>query len=363
MPPRFWGSFTAHYVHDSAELGYATTIHAAQGVTADTMHGLVTGQESRQQLYTMLTRGRTANHLYLQVVGDGDPHSLIRPETIAPRIPTETLRQILDRDETPTSATSLLRELNDPAARLFDAVQRYADGLNAATEYQLGQRVIETLDAHADKIVPDVTSEPSWPTLRARLLALAADTGEHPLVHLQTAAAGRDFHTAGDMAAALEWRLPAAASTDPGPPPWLPGTPEALHDHHVWCEYLAKRSQLVIDLAGQVRDSAGHSREQPEWAPGSHPNAALLGEVAVWRAAVGVDPQDRRPTGAGQPQTAAALWQQNLDQHISLSSRRLGADVGKPQLGGPSQDHQREDRHRMPPTVAIRRSVRSGPRL
>ena len=31
------------------------------------MHGLATGQESRQQLYTMLTRGRVANHLYLQV--------------------------------------------------------------------------------------------------------------------------------------------------------------------------------------------------------------------------------------------------------------------------------------------------------
>jgi hypothetical protein len=33
-------------------------VHTAQGVTADTMHGLVTGKESRQQLYTMLTRGR-----------------------------------------------------------------------------------------------------------------------------------------------------------------------------------------------------------------------------------------------------------------------------------------------------------------
>jgi ATP-dependent exoDNAse (exonuclease V) alpha subunit len=69
----------ANYVAESVELGYATTVHSAQGVTADTMHGLVTGEESRQQLYTMLTRGRIANHLYLQVVGDGDPHSLIRP--------------------------------------------------------------------------------------------------------------------------------------------------------------------------------------------------------------------------------------------------------------------------------------------
>jgi hypothetical protein len=63
------------YVRESTGLGYATTIHSAQGVTADTMHGLLTGQESRQQLYTMLTRGRHANHLYLQVVGDGDPHT------------------------------------------------------------------------------------------------------------------------------------------------------------------------------------------------------------------------------------------------------------------------------------------------
>jgi ATP-dependent exoDNAse (exonuclease V) alpha subunit len=63
----------ADYVTTSTGLGYATTIHGAQGVSADTMHGLVTGQESRPQLYTTLTRGRHANHLYLQVVGDGDP--------------------------------------------------------------------------------------------------------------------------------------------------------------------------------------------------------------------------------------------------------------------------------------------------
>src|SRR4029453_15726855 len=37
----------ADYVRTSTGLGYATTtIHAAQGVTADTMHGLLTAQES-----------------------------------------------------------------------------------------------------------------------------------------------------------------------------------------------------------------------------------------------------------------------------------------------------------------------------
>ena len=106
----------ADYVQASTGLGYATTIHAAQGVTADTMHGLVTGQESRQQLYTMLTRGRAANHLYLQVVGDGDPHTLIRPDTVAPRTPTETAAaDPRSRREPPPQPRTLLRRTQRPS--------------------------------------------------------------------------------------------------------------------------------------------------------------------------------------------------------------------------------------------------------
>ena len=208
------------------------------------MHGLLTGQESRQQMYTMLTRGRHANHLYLQVVGDGDPHSIIRPDTISRRTPTETLQQILGRDEAPVSASTLLRELNDPAARLFQAVQRYTDGLHIAAEQLLGPKTMAELD-QADQHIPGLTNEPAWPTLRAHLLDLAAETGKHPLRHLQAAAAGRDLRSAGDMAAVLYWRLPEPAPVDPGPLPWLPGVPETLRADPVWGDYLAKRSQLA----------------------------------------------------------------------------------------------------------------------
>jgi hypothetical protein len=124
------------------------------------MHGLLTGEESRQQLYTMLTRGRAANHLYLQVVGDGDPHTIIRPETVSPRTPTETLQQIIAHDEASVSASTLLRELNAPAVRLFQAVQRYTDGLHVAAEQLVGPQTVAELD-QADQYIPGLTTEPA----------------------------------------------------------------------------------------------------------------------------------------------------------------------------------------------------------
>ncbi|UJH71728.1 hypothetical protein [Ornithinimicrobium sp. INDO-MA30-4] len=78
----------ADYVATATELGYATTVHSAQGVSVDAMHGLATGQETRQQFYTMMTRGRYANHVYLEVVGDGDPHNVVRPEGVHPSPPS-----------------------------------------------------------------------------------------------------------------------------------------------------------------------------------------------------------------------------------------------------------------------------------
>ena len=47
------------------QLGYASTIHGAQGATVDTTHTVVNGAESRQGLYVALSRGRHENHLYL----------------------------------------------------------------------------------------------------------------------------------------------------------------------------------------------------------------------------------------------------------------------------------------------------------
>src|SRR4029453_9558635 len=147
-----------------------------------------------------------------------------------------------------------------------------------AAEQLLGPQTGAALD-RAAQLVPGLTNEPAWPSLRAHLLSLAAETGEHPLLHLQIAATGRDLRTAGDMAAVLYWRLPDLPPAGPRPLPWLPGIPEKLHGHPAWGDYLTKRSRLVADLAQQIRDHPCQDA-QPAWAPpGSHPSTALIGEV------------------------------------------------------------------------------------
>jgi hypothetical protein len=79
------------------------------------------------------------------------------------------------------------------------------------------------------------------------------------------------------MAAVLYWRLPELTPSNPGPLPWLPGIPPALHDHPAWGAYLAKRSQLVTDLATQSKTTpgkvtpsqSGHLREATRAPPSS----------------------------------------------------------------------------------------------
>jgi conjugative relaxase-like TrwC/TraI family protein len=61
----------ADYTTAHVELGYAATVHRAQGMTTDTAHLLTDDTLTRAGVYVGLTRGREANHLYLAT--DTDP--------------------------------------------------------------------------------------------------------------------------------------------------------------------------------------------------------------------------------------------------------------------------------------------------
>ncbi|MGQ0845687.1 MAG: MobF family relaxase [Sporichthyaceae bacterium] len=115
-------SYTLHvpaeYVRDHVELGYAATVHRAQGATVDTCHVVAGAAMTRQTLYVALTRGREANHVYVPTDsadwGDGESTGRQRLETI------------LARDGGQHSATAQIR------ARLRASLDRAASATPSA---------------------------------------------------------------------------------------------------------------------------------------------------------------------------------------------------------------------------------------
>ncbi|MBC7633265.1 MobF family relaxase [Aeromicrobium sp.] len=309
----------AEYVDAHAELGYASTVHTAQGISTDTMHGLVTGDETRQQFYTMMTRGRHANHVYLVVTSDGDAHNLIRPETIHPLTATDVLERILGRDGSPRSATTIARDFAAPSTLLPQAAARYTEAVYTESESLIGASRVEELVRTAEELAPGICDEPAWLTLRAHLIVIDAD-GRDAAKDLRNAVADRPLDGVKDRAAILDWRLDPTTTrgAHAGPLPWLPGIPALLISDPQRSPYLHQRAQRVEDLAASVRNDATISADIPQWARqgGARPAANVLADVAVWRAATGVDTTDRRPTGGPQVQKAHASHQRRLNERL-----------------------------------------------
>lgn len=310
----------AAYVAQHVDLGYASTVHGAQGITADTCHAVAAGGEDRQLLYVALTRGRHANHVYLATSFDGDPHAVITPNALRPPTATDLLTAILARDAAQRSASTLQRELAEPHRLLHRAATRYADALTAAAESVLGPDWSPRIEDVAERALPGLTDAPAWPSLRGRLALLAVD-GADPMEYLRVAAQARELDSAADPAAVLDWRLdPAGRDRRDGPLPWLPPVPTALAGHPGWGPYLQARTDLVTSTIAAVRDSATVMTPltAPVWAEEllRSGHSDLRADVAVWRAATGVEPTDRRPTGPARLAAAERRPQQQLDTQI-----------------------------------------------
>jgi len=311
----------ADYVADHVSLGYATTVHGAQGITADVAHTVATGQETRQLLYVAMTRGRNANHVYLSTAGDGDPHSVITRDALLPPTAVNLLTRLLARDGSPVSATSQGRALADPATRLHADADRYHHALATAAEDHLGPAKLTAIDQDAATAAAGLTGCEAYPTLRAHLALLATDGHDPGRCLARALASGPSLEDARDVAAILDWRLdPAGNRAAGGPLPWLPAIPAALASHPEWGLYLRDRAEHVQTDAAQV-----HARAW-SWTPTSAPPWAtslitrdheLVVDLAVWRAAQAVEDGDRRPTGPPQPAAAEARAQRALDLRVT----------------------------------------------
>jgi DNA primase catalytic core len=308
----------ADYVHAHVTLGYATTVHGAQGVTAGQSYVIATGMESRQQLYVALTRGRHENHVFLAVAADGDPHSVITRDALLPPTAVELLTRVLQNDDTSTSALSRARALADPAVRLHKSSDCYHHALTTAAEQQLGVHALGAIDTACEDAMSGLTLQDAYPVLRGHL-AVCAIAGQDPVELLQQALSfPRGLQDARDAAAVLDWRIDPTSkrSTGTGPLQWLPPVPEPLASNSEWGPYLAERGSEVTALAAEVADQsrAWTPASAPIWArPFVDRDAVFVADLAVWRAAHGVEDGDRRPTGPPLRGAADARCQRMLD--------------------------------------------------
>lgn len=126
----------ASYVRDHVELGYATTVHRAQGLTADTSHVLASSSTSRAMAYVAMTRGRESNRLYLEAA-DAQPMSEILAQiaknTDGVQSAHETIRSEQNRVEDLVTLVDQYRDIAERADQTcFDRITRRAVGRGAA---------------------------------------------------------------------------------------------------------------------------------------------------------------------------------------------------------------------------------------
>lgn len=307
----------ADYVTKFVELGYATTIHAAQGVTADTCHGLLTGEESRQQAYTMLTRGRHANHAWLQADNTDTHVAPVDPGLLQPAGSVQLLETVIGHDEAPASATTLFREADEARLLLGPAASCYLDAITYAAEHHLTAQVKQAIDIAG--AMHGLDRADAWPTLRSHLMLIAAN-GHNPTEILRQAVAVGPLDQARDRAAVIDHRLDLTQANDRtrGPLPWLPGIPTQLLDDPTWKEYLSGRYKLTRQLADETRQHAVH--ERPLWSEdlvGLDPE--LVADIQQWRAAHQTPDTDLRPTGTPEHSPAERDTQRHLDHALQTS--------------------------------------------
>lgn len=307
----------ADYVAEHVRLGYAMTIDSAQGITVDTCHTALTGNESRNQFYVAMTRGIHANHAYIPTT-DGDEHFPWTEPAVLPRTSTEVLQRILARDATHASAHADLRDTLNPHKRLGRAIDTYHDAIGVAVETALGPDALDHLDHAAEQLLPGLTDAPAYPVLRQHLATLAI-TGLDPVLALRRAAHERELDTAHDPAAVLDWRLDTTGthSTHGGPLPWIRAVPAELPDNQT-TQQLHARARIITTIATEINADA-HTWTPATAPPWAHPllqNRDLTAQLAIWRAARHVPDTDLRPTGPRRYPAVERNHQQHLDTQV-----------------------------------------------
>jgi hypothetical protein len=323
----------AGYVEKDLTLGYAATVHAAEGLTVDTGHTVATPRTSANALYPAATRGRTANHLYVvtrTADEDAAPGEVAQAIT---RNPRAVLATILDTANPERSALATA----DESAAEAESIRATAERLAVVADVAVAERTSTWLDELT------ATGELTFAERRR----LAAEDGAHKLAPalrrvelaggdaraaLTASVTERSLHGAQQISNVLFHRLTDGRTFDPVGTTFGDWTP-ATNDPEL-ADHLAALSGAADARRGQL--GAHLAAEPPAWALGAlGPVPAEPAERADWVGRAGAvaahrelvdhdDPTDVLgvPPKAGQVEAYAswraawrALGRSEVDRH------------------------------------------------
>lgn len=212
------------YLQDSAHLGYAATVHRAQGATVDVCRSLIDETVDRAELYVAVTRGKHANHVYaVQDVSfdlDAEQGQLhYKGEKTAPTA-REVLEAAVRRDNRELSALETIQRETEQAVSPERMKALWNFGRDKAVNAFIERHIHTVYDLLTSELISQLKqSEAGDQPIRTAWKELIGK-GVDPRNYLDDACA--DLAGARDIAALLNYRfkqfVPADGHTQCLPP-------------------------------------------------------------------------------------------------------------------------------------------------
>jgi hypothetical protein len=301
------------YVAEHVALGYASTAHAAQGLTVDTAHLVATPATGAGALYVGLSRGRENNTAHVATVSTPEMVQVDRAGQVdvvddqhaqdVHRAPRAVLATTLDTAQPEHSALATRTDSAEAAESVATAGERLAEVARVATAGRTA-RWLDELTAAGELTGQDrarLAAEDADPAL-SRLLRRAEIAGHDPRHVLADAVAGRPLTGARDLTNVLHHRITAAADLTPRGTRYADWTPRV--DDPADQQFLA----ALADAADARRAELGRqvAADAPAWAVEAFGPPPPAGDPAraAWLDKAGLVAAHRELTGHTDPDQA-----------------------------------------------------------
>jgi len=258
------------YVAEHLTLGYASTVHAAQGRTVDTAHAVLGAGTDAAGAYVALTRGRERNTAWVVTTPVPDDAPTGQTREVTPRTAHAVLSDIIEQDPgtgapnersslgTAEHAADAARSIQQPLDQLAAEVAELTAGRTGALLDRLAAEGAIT-DRHRETLAADDAYESLEQVLRTAEVA-----GHDPRQVLAGAVAAQSLDTARWPARVLHSRI--SEQLRHGPTPELTSfadlIPRTVTDEQ------QERLQVLAATADERRRDLGvaTAEQAPPWA-------------------------------------------------------------------------------------------------